>query len=148
MSFLDIHTPHTGVFLIMSLTITQLSDEPIIVAKFNEPFDAINDTTAVAKMLQDTLSSTSGTLCYIADMSEVQIKFSELVVGLAEAFSNKASPYANPRLRMFTIGSDELIAFGTKAASEQAQYQKANVKLYPDMESALADARNALKAAS
>lgn len=128
----------------MSTTVKKLPNEAIIIAKFTEPFDAAQDTTAIANHLQDVLNNSSGTLCYIADMSEVKIKFSDLVLGLAEAFSNKSSPYANPRLRMFTVGSDELITFGTKAAAEQAQYNKANVALYSDVDSALADARKAL----
>lgn len=128
----------------MSHSIQRLPNEPIIIATFIEPFDPANDTGAVADYLQDALKNSSGTLCYIADMTKIKIKFSELVVGLAQAFADKSSPYVNPRLKMFTAGSDELMSIGTKAAAEQEQYNKASVKIYGSVDEALKEARQAL----
>lgn len=128
----------------MSHTIKQLPNEAIIVATFSEPFDPAGDTGAVANYLQDSLKQSKGTLCYVVDMRGVKIKFSELVVGLAQAYTDKSSPYINPRLKTFTVANDDIIAFGTKAAAEQEQYNKAAVKLYADIDEALTDARSAL----
>ncbi|MFN8527484.1 MAG: hypothetical protein U0670_02595 [Anaerolineae bacterium] len=122
----------------MTYKITQLPNEPIIIAKFTEPFDSTKDTTGVALVLADTLNKITGKLYYIADLQDVQIQFSDLVIGLAEAYANKASPYSNPRLTTFTVASDMLIEMGAKAASEQQQYGNADVKFYAKVDDALA----------
>ncbi len=125
----------------MSHSIKKLSNEPIVVAKFTEPFDVVNDTGTVAKYLQDTLVGSSGDLYYVADMSEIEIQFSDLVTGLAQAYTDKSGPYTNPRLKTFTVAKSELIALGSKAAAEQSQYGKAAVKFYPSTDEALAEIR-------
>jgi hypothetical protein len=99
----------------------------------------------VAAQLQTLLSNTNSNVYYIADMRKVKISFSDLVVGLAQAFANKSSPYANPRLKTYTVASDELIAFGAKAAAEQDQYNKAAVKFYPGVDEALVEIRREMK---
>lgn len=108
----------------------QKSGESVIIATFTNPFDAAVDGGAVAGHLIDILNNTTGDVYYIADMQGVDVSFSELVEGLAVAFTTPGSPYANPRLQTFTVATDDLLALGTKAVSEQQQYGKANVKLY------------------
>lgn len=128
----------------MSYTFKQLANEPIFIAKFTEPFDVVADGSGVAGKLQDALNNSSGPVYYVADMSEVRIQFSDLVIGLAQAYSDKSSPYANPRLKTFTVANDELIAIGTKAAAEQEQYGHAAVKLYSSVDAAMQDVREAM----
>lgn len=129
----------------MAQTIKKMPNEPIIVAKFTEPFDVVADTSVVAARLQDALSSGSDNVYYIADMSEIKIQFSDLVSGLAQAYADKSSPYSNPRLKTFTVARDELIALGAKAAAEQKQYGNAAVQFYASVDEALAEVRQHIK---
>ncbi|MCU0464374.1 MAG: hypothetical protein MUF38_07365 [Anaerolineae bacterium] len=121
----------------MSYTISQKPDSPIIIATFTDPFDAVNDGGAVAGYLLDALNNISGNVYYIADMSTIKIDFSDLVMGLAAAYTTPGSPYANPRLKTYTVAHDDLIEFGAKAATEQQQYGKVEVKFYRDVTEAL-----------
>jgi hypothetical protein len=129
----------------MSQSVKQLSNEPIFVAKFSEPFNVVQDGSSVAAALQEALNNSSTTIYYIADMRDVKIQFTDLVAGLAQAYTDKSSPYVNPRLKTFTVANDTLIALGTKAAAEQEQYHKASVKLYSTVDEALTDIRQLIQ---
>lgn len=121
----------------MGYSINHLSGEPVLIATFTEPFDAVSDGGAVAGSLINALNNRTETLYYIADMSGLQISFSDLVSGLAAAFATPGSPYTHPLIKIFTVATDELIGLGAKAAAEQQQYGKASVKFYPNVEEAL-----------
>lgn len=121
----------------MSYTISQKPNSPIIIATFADPFDTVNDGGAVAGYLLDALNNSTSNIYYIADMSGVKIEFSDLVMGLAAAYTTPGSPYANPRLKTYTVANDDLIEFGAKAAAEQQQYGKVEVKFYRDVKEAL-----------
>lgn len=132
----------------MSVMIQQFPREPIIIARFYEPFDPAKDIAVVVKRLQAELDDTKDSLYYVADMSAVTVKFSELVRGLAQLFADKTGPYTNPRLRIFMVSGDQLIAFGIKAAAEQAQYGSVDVSLYASMDSAMTKVRKSIAAES
>lgn len=101
----------------------------------------MKDSTAVAIQLLEFLDKTTGPVYYIADMRDIKIKFSDLVMGMSQAFTDPHSPYANPRMTTYTVASDLLISLGVKAASEQQQYGKADVKMYKSVDDALAEIR-------
>jgi hypothetical protein len=122
-------------------TITQMPDEPIIVATFTNPFDPVKDAVPVAGYLLEHLKNTTGRVYYIADMSGLKINFSDLVQGMSQAFTDPNSPYVNPRLATFTVAGDTLISVGVKAAAEQQRYGKANIKLYRSINQAMSEIR-------
>jgi hypothetical protein len=122
-------------------SLSQVPDQPILIAKFTPPFDPVKDSSAIAVQLLEFLDKSAGTVYYIADMRDIKIKFSDLVMGMAQAFTDPQSPYANPRVRTYTVASDLLINLGAKAASEQQQYGKANVKMFKSVDEALAEIR-------
>lgn len=125
----------------MGQSISQIPDQPILIAKFTPPFDPMKDSTAVAGQLLEFLDKNPGPVYYIADMREIKIKFSDLVMGMSQSFTDPHSPYANPRMTTYTVASDLLISLGVKAASEQQQYGKADVKMYKSVDEALAEIR-------
>lgn len=125
----------------MGHTITQLPSESVVIAKFTNPFDALKDSVAVAAFLTEHLRTTAGQIYYIADMSGIKITFFDLVQGMSQSFTDPTSPYANSRLTTLTVAGDLLISLGVKAASEQQQYGKVNVKLYRTVDQALAQVR-------
>ena len=101
----------------------------------------MKDSTAVAVQLLEFLDKNPGPVYYIADMRDIKIKFSDLVMGMSQSFTDPHSPYANPRMTTYTVASDLLISLGVKAASEQQQYGKADVKMYKSVDDALAEIR-------
>lgn len=125
----------------MGQSLSQVPDQPILIAKFTPPFDPMKDSMGVAVQLLEFLDKTQGRVYYIADMRDIKIKFSDLVMGMSQAFTDPHSPYANPRLTTYTVASDLLISLGAKAASEQQQYGRANVKMYKSVDEALAEIR-------
>lgn len=125
----------------MGQSISQVPDQPILIAEFTPPFDPMKDSMAVAVQLSEFLAKHEGHVYYIADMRKIKIKFSDLVMGMSQAFTDPHSPYSNPRLTTYNVASDLLISLGTKAANEQQQYGKADVKLFKTTEDALAEIR-------
>lgn len=123
----------------MSHNITSVPEKPIVIAEFTEPFNAVEDSDAVAAYLNKFLNQHTGTVHYIADMSKINIDFSQLILGMAAAYKTPNSPYSNPRLKIYSIASDEMIILGTQASAEQEQYGKVDVRLYPDQAAALAE---------
>ncbi|MCU0465484.1 MAG: hypothetical protein MUF38_13060 [Anaerolineae bacterium] len=123
----------------MSHKIVNDPQKPIVIAKFTEPFNAVEDSDAVAAHLNKFLAKHPGIVHYIADMSKINIDFSQLIIGMAAAYKTPNSPYSNPRLKIYSIANDELIILGTQASAEQEQYGKVDVRLYPDQEAALAE---------
>lgn len=128
----------------MPYTIEQFPDEPIIVVTQKDPFDAVNDSMAVAAFLLDALEKSNGDLYLVGDMTGISISFSDLVAGMAAAYATPGSPYTNPRLKTFTVATSKLLELGAKAAAEQRQYGNANVKLYATRDEALNEIRKIL----
>jgi|GEM_PF-3012151 len=114
-------------------------NESIIINTYVPPFDQENDLKVVADYLVDALNTSKGTLYVIGDMRALKIKFSDLVVGLAIAYADPNSPFSNPRIKAFTVATDDLLTFGANAVSEQAQYGNAAIKHYLTVEEALKD---------
>lgn len=123
----------------MTVTLEYLEDKNILVGTFSEPYHPINDSGASAEKLMELLQTKTGDIHYVADLREVEIAFSDLAIGMAEAFGNPNSPYINPRVKTYTVGSSALIEFGVKAATEQEQYGNIEIKLYKSVDEAFAD---------
>lgn len=123
----------------MGVNISLNANEPIIIAVYTNPFNAVEDSNAVAGYLIDFLEKSKEQVYFVADMREINVTFSDLVSGLAVAYTTPGSPYANPRLKTFTVATDELISLGAKAVAEQRQYGRADVQLYNTVEAALTE---------
>ena len=132
----------------MSYKFERIPGEPVVVGTLFNPYDPGPDVEGIAQELNKVLNETTGTMYYVADMSGLNVSFSELTVGLAQAFRTPGSPYANPRLKTFPVGSAAMIKFGVEAASQQSNYGKQQIQLYASREEALAAARAAIAEAS
>jgi hypothetical protein len=125
----------------MTFKVELFPNEPIVVATFGEPFDPKRDTVGASDELSKILAKTEGPLYYVPDLSAIKISFADLTIGLAEAFRKPDSAYHNPRLRTFTVGSDELVQVGVQAAAQQAQYGRAAVQYFTLLDAALTQVR-------
>lgn len=112
-------------------------DKNILISTFSTPYDPMNDTMSSIQEITKRLNETDKDLHYVADMRALNISFADLVSGLAQAFSNPDSVFANPRLKTYTVGSNTLIRMGSQAVAEQSQYGKIPIKLFSSVEEAL-----------
>ena len=131
----------------MAFKFERVPGEPIAIGTMFNPHDPVNDTIGLSEELTKTLNEISDTVYYIADMSSLDVSFADLTVGLAQAYRTPGSPYANPRLKTFPVGSAGMIKFGVEAASQQANYGKQQIKLYASREEALETIRSEMAAA-
>lgn len=126
----------------MSFKFERVPNEPIVIGTLSNPYDPAPDVEGISMALIQVLNETSETIYYVADMSDLNVSFSDLTMGLAQAFRTPGSPYANPRLKTLPVGSAGMIKFGVEAASQQSNYGKQQIKLYASVDEALAIARS------
>lgn len=131
----------------MSFKFERIPGESIAIGTMFNPHDPVNDTIGLSAELTKILDETTGTVYYIADMAGLDVSFADLTVGLAQAYRTPGSPYANPRLKTYPVGSASMIKFGVEAASQQANYGKQQIKLYTSREEALETIRSEMAAA-
>jgi hypothetical protein len=123
----------------------KLSGEPIIVGTISAQFDLGHDAPVVIKQLQALLDESEEPLYDIADIREVKISFSDLVVALAIATKGEMGVLHHPKLRRFiAVTTNDLTRFGV-AALKQAQYGNLSVDVFGSIEEALASVRREIQ---
>jgi hypothetical protein len=125
----------------MSYTFERFPNEPIAICTFKQPYDPKADAQGAAEELIKMLASIQGDVYYIADLRNINVSFSDLAVGLAQAFKTPGSPYANPRLKTFTVGSGELVRIGVETTARSQAYGNVQVRLFTSLEDALEQVR-------
>jgi len=122
----------------MTYQVQQLDGKPIWVSNYHEPYDPSMDAHAVDLEMQSLTADVPGKLYFIADMRAIDVEFSDIVSGLAEAFKSGVETfYTNPRVTILTVGTSDLIKMATEAA-KQAQYGGVDIKVFPTVEEAVA----------
>lgn len=123
----------------MAIKAELLPGEPIVIVtivgaqlEMSDPVDSSNAFLDLTKDIQ-------GIRVRIVDLSGTNLNFGDIVHGLSVDAALK-----DERSYTIFVGLDELIHFGTKAASEQSQYGHMKVAAYPDMDQALAAARTVI----
>ncbi len=127
----------------MAFTIQQVENEPIIIIKVTNPFDPETEVAEQNEAIAKLAASFSGMVYVIADLSRLEIKFSDLVLSLAEVRSSEASVLHNQKLVTLTVGSSEMVQLAVEAAKQQ-QYGAVDIRLFSSVDEALEHARNAL----
>lgn len=131
----------------MTYEIKQMENLPIFVATMSEPHDAIADATGIEKEMHQNIAAVNGTVYYIPDLSAIKITFSNIVIGLNEAFKEgSGSFYSNPRVKMLMVGSDEMLRVAADAGS-QDQYGNVPIELFATVDEAVAHAKAQLQQA-
>ncbi len=128
----------------MTVDIEQRSDMPLITVHFTMPFDPVGEAEIVAEKLQEMLDATEGKVYYIADITALELTFSQLMLGMGAAYV-EGSPYADPRMHIYTIASGDMIKMASEAVNTQEQY-KGSVRLFATVDEAMADIEAAMKA--
>ncbi len=131
----------------MTVTTRRIPNEQIIVVTISNPFTAGDPTTGNRETAR-LLDENKGPVYRIEDLSSLDLPFSVLVQGMAEATHRSSEGSLNdPRApRLIMVGSKpnhQMIVDSLK----QAQYGGLNVPLFATVEEALAHARAELKKA-
>jgi len=112
-------------------------NDSIIIGTYSEPFDPLADSYTAAEYLLDALKNSFTTMYYVADMRQLKVSFSDVMIGLDTAYKTPGSPYKHPNLKTFTVATDELIKMGAIAAAQQMQYGQSDVMFYHNIDEAL-----------
>jgi hypothetical protein len=116
-------------------------NEPIVIGTFGNPYDPMRDAGATSEELNRALNESKDNVYYVADFSMTSFSFSDMAIGMSEAFRAPGSPYANPRLKMYIVGSAELLRLGVEAAKTQQQYGSLPMQMFPTVDEALTKVR-------
>jgi hypothetical protein len=106
------------------------SNSPIILMTLSNPYNPHTDSLETSAHIKGIFEASNDDVYCVADMSTINVSFSDLVLGLSEAFKNPESIFSNPRIHMYTVGSSELLRLGTEAVANQAQYGQVGIKIY------------------
>jgi len=123
----------------MTLNITKMTDESIILIEVAKPVAYPDDPIAATKAAMEFLEEQGGTICRITDFSAIQSTFSEMVEGMAADKS-----FSNPKIRNVVIATDAIIKLGAQSW-KQDQYGGVDVKIVTTKADALREARALMK---
>ena len=106
----------------MTVTVEKLQGEPIVVATFTEPLDAAQDTRTFNREIGILAEQMDEPIYLVADLTAVDIGFSDAVLGLAEAARGEMAFFKNPQLKhVVLVGLSGFLSTLTNWA-KQAQY--------------------------
>jgi hypothetical protein len=120
----------------MVISFEELPNEPILIAKFSDPLDALQDTQILNKTVAQALAKIDTDLYLIADMSEASIGFSDIVIGLGAASRGDMAFFKAERLKMVAVGMGEVVTRMSQFA-RQKQYGEWVSVVLPTVDEAL-----------
>ncbi|MEM6284674.1 MAG: hypothetical protein AAF787_20970 [Chloroflexota bacterium] len=125
----------------MAYEIKQIDNAPIWVATYTEPYNAIVDAGAVDAEMTSITAGMEGPIYYIPDLRATDVNFGQIVEGMAAAFQpGVKSFYNDPRVKILTVGTNELIKMATVAAASK-QYGEIDIQIFATPEEAIAHAQ-------
>ncbi len=120
----------------MTVEISQLPNEPIVVATIYEPIDMSVDPQTNRDRCNTIAQQTDGPLYRITDFSNFSLTFSQLVVGLVEDIK-----FSEANIVHLIVGSGEMMQMQLDAI-RQEQYGAHDVQLFASVDDAIAYARD------
>ena len=105
----------------MPVNIERLVDERIIIFRMYVQADPDEDQKTLLKAVIEFKHEVGGHICRIMDFSEVQVGFSDMMLGMASE-KEKEGGVNDPDVSTVFIATTELAQFGVKAFQEQTQY--------------------------
>jgi hypothetical protein len=133
-----------GVIDDMSIHIEHIDTDPIVVITFQAPISMPDDPMKALEAGAKLKHKVGGRICRILDFSNVQLNFSDMMLGMSFEKNQEGGTY-DPDVANIFIGSDDLVKFGVESLSSQEHYKGANVKgLFTSRDEAIAKAREIL----
>lgn len=127
----------------MAYTIEQLPGESIVIVTYDSSyFDFGNDPQKIVEQIAAFAENTPERLAVIHDIRTVELKFGDIVAGMAAAFKpKKGSPVEELKTDIFVVGGPDIIQLAVRGA-RQAQYGGQEIMHFETLESAIQSARD------
>lgn len=124
----------------MPSVLEKLPDENIAILTYTMPFTP-QDVQHGVEEISGVLETVEGNLYSVVDVQSIHLSFSDLVMGLANAVTDKTGwKLSNERTPLIVVGAHSMIKLAVDAI-KQRQYGAKNVTLFTDMNEALRYAR-------
>ncbi|MGJ3241273.1 MAG: hypothetical protein ACFE0Q_21380 [Anaerolineae bacterium] len=124
----------------MSMSIEHLQDENIIVVTYGGEVDLSQAIADAQAQIADILDAHEGIFYRIDDLSQVEMDWNALVIGLAEATRPIPGSMTDPRIRGMLIGDYDMAKLAS-SSMKQKQYGATNTPIFPTLERALSHIR-------
>src|SRR5512140_3442202 len=121
----------------MPANIQRLAGQPIIVTTVTDPFDVYKELPLAEKRFREMADTIEGTVYRVIDISQWNIKFTDLVQGLAFDTREDGGLSRNARVHTVIVGSSLMARIGAEAA-KQRQYGEVDQPIFGSMDEALA----------
>jgi hypothetical protein len=119
----------------MPVDVTQIAQQPIIVATVIEPFAPLKEMPDAEQQFQELAATIQGIIYRIIDVTQWRITFSDLMLVLD--IDTRGGSGVDPRVRTVIVGSGEMVTLGIEAMKQQ-QYGAVNIPGFATMAEALA----------
>lgn len=121
----------------MTVEITEMRNEPILIARYAPPFNPDEDLHQANAAIRDKLITTEPPLYRIEDVSAIEMSFAELVQAMATATEQAEGSILDSRVHSMLVGTSDMLRIA-KDAMTQEQYGSLDVPLFPTVDDALA----------
>lgn len=131
----------------MTIEVTRLPGEPILIYTYPERIRSEQEVRDALEIGGSHEMEMDGDIYIIHDASRLKLDFSEMLTTLAVLTREMPNPQDMPRIRLYAVGSDQMVQMAAKA-SAQDQYGGLNVAMFDSLDAALADIRARIAVAS
>ena len=105
----------------MTIVFEELPNEPIVISILKPPLDPQRDAQVSVEAIARYLHEIKGNLYYISDTTLLdQVSFGDIVIGLATATQDKNGPLGDPRFKLYTVASIDMMRFAAESSSSGA----------------------------
>jgi hypothetical protein len=129
----------------MPFYVEPLENDPIILITVMPPSDALSDPAHIIQECAQLMAGMGGPIYRIADLSQMDLQFSEVAFTLNEERSGRPGSMTDPRVRNVFIGCQSMVQMAAKSAG-QAQYGGISVPVFASLDEAMAHIQSELYA--
>jgi len=128
----------------MPFEVEQVSDAPILIFRFQDPFNGTKDIPAANEVTQQFITETGGPVGRIVDVRTIIPKFAELITAMNASTTFHSGAITDEHVHSAFVGSGELIQLASTAFSTQEQYGAVEIPIFATTEEAIAYLRTKL----
>jgi hypothetical protein len=125
----------------MPYEVSRLGHEPIIIATLSDPIDWAQDIKNTTAQVAALAAEIEGQGFRITDLTQANLTFSELMMGLATVLRSEGGWLSTPRIKPLVVTTQELGREFQTFVANQEQYGKLHVEVFSTLDEAVAYAR-------
>jgi hypothetical protein len=125
----------------MPYQVSRLGHEPIIIATLSDPIDWAQDIKKTTAEVAALAAEIEGRGFRITDLTQTNVTFSELMMGLAAVLRSEGGWLSTPQITPLVVTTQELGREFQAFVAQQEQYGKLHIEVFSTLEQAVAYAR-------